>query len=152
VPTLVIDGNGPAGRQPGGDLFHLEEAFKAARSYEVDYRSLEDLDKIDLDLYPSVFLLNVASIKSAKALDNLQPYVKRGGNLAYFLGEKVQPAFYNDTLHRKYEGLFPILLASKPTEALTPEERDDQKQKDPQPKILFKDPKHPLVAELAKLG
>jgi hypothetical protein len=144
VPALVIDGNGSEGRLPGGDLFMIESAFAAAKSYEVERRSLADLAKTNLELYPSVLFLNVPVIPP-EALPRLDEYVKKGGSVAFFLGDRIQnPTFYNDTLFKQYEGLFPLLLepqrAGKMLEEMNDEEKDERTkrlQRDPQPKILF---------------
>jgi hypothetical protein len=149
VPALVIDGS-KDGRQFNGDSFHLEIALSAAKAYEVENRTVDDLEKLNLELYPTIYLLNVQQIKSEKALKALDDYVQNGGSLAYFLGDKVQPAFYNEVLFRKYNGLFPLLIdpSPEPTED-EKKEHLDRRQNDEQPKILFPDAKHKIVAGMA---
>ena len=95
------------------------------------------MDKVNLDLYPSVYLLNVREIKNAAALTKLADYVKRGGSLAYFLGPKTFVPFYNEKLHKEFNGLFPVLLQSNPAKPLEDKEREALRN-DPQPKIIFK--------------
>ena len=134
-------------------------AYEAARSYEIERCKVDDLDKINLELYPTVIFLNVAEIKSDKTLKKVQEYVQHGGSLCYFLGDKVRPTFYNDTLFKKFNGLFPLLIETKsfdPLNAdgrLTPEERDEKAKErrffDEQPKLLFRDSKHEAVRTLA---
>ncbi len=161
VPTLVVDGNGPDGLLPGGDYFHLESAFAAAKSYEVERVKVEDLDTISLDLYPSIIFLNLPELKSPRALEKLDEYVKNGGSVCYFLGEKARPAFYNETLFKAHKGLFPLLIGERPYDPVDPngtkpeqergDLRSDRRQKDPQPKILFRqlrDKPHPVVEHL----
>jgi hypothetical protein len=158
VPTLVVDGTGPEGRQDGGDLFHLEAAFTAAKFAEVERCTIDELDKINLDLYPTLIFLNVGEIKSEKTLKKVQDYVRGGGSVAYFLGDKARPAFYNDVLFKKYNALFPLLIGTRPydpldpTGQLTPEERADKRkdrlQNDEQPKLLFPNPKHRVAETL----
>jgi hypothetical protein len=158
VPTLVVDGNGPESRLPGGDLFHLEVALAAAKSYEVERRKLEELDKTNLDLYPGIIFLNVPEIKDEKILERLDEYVKKGGSIAYFMGDKVKAGFYNDTLFKKYNGLFPLLVGERPYNPIDPnglmseedraERRRERRQLDEQPKILFRNPTHPVIASL----
>jgi hypothetical protein len=148
VPTLVVDGNGPEGLLPGGDYFHLESAFAAAKSYEVERVKVEDLDSISLDLYPSIIFLNLPELKSTKALEKLDEYVKNGGSVCYFLGDRVRSAFYNDKLFKEKKGLFPLLIGDRPYNPIDPngtlpaeereKAREERKQKDPQPKILFR--------------
>jgi hypothetical protein len=158
VPTLVVDGSGPEGRLPNGDFFHLETAYDSSNLYAIERCTPDELDRIPLDLYPSVIFLNVGEIKSDKTIRKVRDYVKGGGSVAYFLGDKARPAFYNE-LFKNYEGLFPLLIGASPYNAVDPtgtlgedeqtERRKDRHQNDPQPKILFPDPKHPLVATLA---
>ena len=66
VPTLVVDGSGQDPDLDGGDLKHLKAAYEAARSYEIERCKVDDLDKINLELYPTVIFLNVGEIKSEK--------------------------------------------------------------------------------------
>src|SRR5262249_17984576 len=85
-------------------------------------------------------------------------YVRHGGSVAYFLGDKARPSFYNDMLYKKYEALFPLLIGPTAYNAIDPngnlteeerqEKRKDRRQNDPQPKLLFRDPNHPLNATL----
>ncbi|HEY7327459.1 MAG TPA: BatA domain-containing protein [Gemmataceae bacterium] len=160
VPTLVVDGSGQDPDLDGGDLKHLRAAYEAARSYEIERCKLDDLDKISLELYPTVIFLNVAEIKSTKTLQKIQEYIEHGGSLCYFLGDKVRPAFYNDTLFKKFNGLFPVLIDSKLFDPLNPDGRETEEQReekakdrlrfDEQPKLLFRDPKHDAVRTLAE--
>jgi Aerotolerance regulator N-terminal len=147
IPALIVDGAGRDGQKPGGDSFHLEIAFLSGKAFEAEYKTLVELDTLDLSVYPSIYLLNVPEIKNKETLDKLQKYVKNGGSVAYFLGDKANRSFYNKTLHEDYKGLFPVKIAEKYTDAPTPEEREFRKFKDKQPKIKFRDPKHPIVAE-----
>jgi hypothetical protein len=160
VPTLVVDGTGQSPDLDGGDLKHLRAAYEAARSYEMERCKVDDLDKISLELYATVIFLNVGEIKSTKTLQKVQEYVQHGGGLCFFLGDKVRPAFYNDTLFKKFHGLFPVLIDSKPFDPLNPDGRATEEQReekakdrlrfDEQPKLLFRDPKHEAVKTLAE--
>ncbi len=159
VPTLVVDGSGQDPELDGGDLKHLTAAYEAARSYEIERCKVDDLEKINLELYPTIIFLNVPTIKSDKALQKMREYAQHGGSLLYFLGDKSQPAFYNDTLFKKYDGMFPLLIESKsfdplnPDGQLTPEDRaekaKDRLRFDEQPKLLFRDPKHEAIRTLS---
>jgi hypothetical protein len=159
VPTLVVDGSGQDADLDGGDLKHLRAAYEAARSYEIERCKVDDLDKINLELYPTVIFLNVGEIKSEKTLQKIQMYLQHGGSLCYFLGDKAKPAFYNDTLFKKFNGLFPVLIENKPYDPLNPDGRDTEEMReekakdrlrfDEQPKLLFRDSKHDAVKTLA---
>ncbi|HTU19548.1 MAG TPA: BatA domain-containing protein [Gemmataceae bacterium] len=159
VPTLVVDGTGQDPDLDGGDLKHLRAAYEAARSYEIERCKVDDLDKINLELYPTVIFLNVAEIKSDQTLQKVQEYLQHGGSLCYFLGDKVRPAFYNDKLFKKFNGLFPLLIESKSFDPLNPDGRLSQEEReekakdrrffDEQPKLLFRDPEHEAIKTLA---
>ena len=159
LPTLVVDGSGQISRSRRRRLEAPPAAYEAARSYEIERCKVDDLDKISLELYPTIIFLNVAEIKSTKTLQKIQEYIQHGGSLCYFLGDKVRPAFYNDTLFKKFNGLFPVLIDSKPYDPLNPDGRETEEQReekakdrlrfDEQPKLLFRDPKHDAVKTLA---
>jgi hypothetical protein len=159
VPTLVVDGSGQDPDLDGGDLKHLRAAYDAVRSYEIERCKVDDLDKISLELYPTIIFLNVAEIKSEKTLQKVQEYIQHGGSLCYFMGDKIRPAFYNDTLFKKYSGMFPLLVESKPYDPLNPDGRENEEQRkekaeerlrfDEQPKLLFRDDKHEAIKTLA---
>jgi hypothetical protein len=158
VPTLVVDGSGPEGRQPAGDFFHLETAFSSSQLYDIERCTVDELDKIPLDLYPSMIFLNLPEINNEKTLQRLQDYVRAGGSIGFIIGDKTKPDFFNQVLFKKYAGLFPVQIDKAPYNAidpkgtLSPEDaeavRSERLQNDPQPKILFRDPTHPLVATL----
>lgn len=149
VPVLMVDGAGADGRLPGGDSFHVEFALAAARAYEVEHRTLDDLEKADLEIYPSIYLLNIPEIKSEKVISKLRTFVERGGGLVWFLGDRSKPVFFNN-LFEKEKGLFPLLLADKPTDALPEAIRSEMKQRDEQPKIMFPSPDHPVIFGLSR--
>jgi hypothetical protein len=140
-----------------GDFDHLAAFFKASAVYDIEERKLQDLEKADLDLYPSIILLNVAELPNDKVLAKLRAYVENGGSLCYFMGEEVKSDYYNTKLFPA--GLFPLKVGDRPYDPLAAagfgdpdarkQERDRLRQKDPQPKILFRDPAHPIIRPLA---
>ena len=107
---------------------HLRAAYEAARSYEIERCKVDDLDKINLELYPTIILLNVSEIKNEKTIQKVQEYIQHGGSLCYFLGDKARPAFYNDTLFKKFDGLFPVLIENRPFDPLNPDGRETEEQ------------------------
>jgi hypothetical protein len=114
VPVLLIDGDLAASDKSGGDTYHLKKLFTAARGYQAVARGVNELEQPGLDKYPSIYLLNVRDL-SDKALKNLDNYVRNGGSAAFFMGEKVDPNFYNKKLYANGKGLFPVPLADKPS-------------------------------------
>jgi hypothetical protein len=145
VEVLMIDGAKAAGLKPGGDTFYLQTVLTSAKGYKVVPRGPEELEK-PLDRYPSIYLLNVPEI-SDKALKNLEDYVAQGGNIAVFVGEQVRPGFYRDKLYKDGKGLFPVPLADKPTEPLTPDEKLQKLLLDEQQKMFLRG-QHPIFADV----
>jgi hypothetical protein len=150
-----VDGNKPENRGEAGDMYHLQAFYAASGIYDIEERRLVDLEKADLDLYPSIILLNVPEMPPA-LVKKLKAYVENGGSICYFMGEDVKASHYNEELFRA--GIFPVLIGDSPYDPLAasfadPEvrqkERDRLRQVDPTPKILFPQPEHPLVSRLA---
>jgi hypothetical protein len=122
VPILVLDGEGAKGRKENGDSFFIQKAIESVPggSYEIVYGdeltgkdAVAALERPDLNQYPTIFLLNVREL-SKKQLTNLQNYVADGGGVAFFLGDKVDAAFYNDKLYQDGKGVFPVPLRVTP--------------------------------------
>jgi hypothetical protein len=156
VPSIVVDGNKPdKAREGTSDLSHLQAFHAASGEYEIEELSLKDLENADLDLYPSIFLLNVGDLDD-KVIEKLKNYVDGGGSLCYFMGEEVKPDHYNTKLFKA--GIFPVLIGDRPYDPLAagfgdPELRKKERERlyqiDKTPKILFPKPDHPVVAQLA---
>ncbi len=144
VPVLVVDGAGRSGMMPGGDSFHIDAALSALRDFDPEIRTVEELSKTRLELYPIVFMLNVGELPPGE-VDRLLNHVSEGASLSWFVGDRTRPAFVNGLFQDK-NGLFPVLLAPKPADPISPQEKLDARLLDEQPKILFPDPTHPVVA------
>ncbi|MBA3314741.1 MAG: VWA domain-containing protein [Planctomycetaceae bacterium] len=101
-PVLIIDGT--AGRSDGPGL--LADALApvpglsgvSPRIAPVDF-----LRRNPLSEYRAIYMVNVPSLPpdAARLLEN---YVESGGGLAWFLGDGVQPEFYNAELLTRREG------------------------------------------------
>ncbi len=157
VPALVVDGNKPGAAPDGADLTHLRAFVDASGNYDLIERKLADLEVSDLDLYPSIFLVNVAEIPES-TVKRLKSYVENGGSLCYFLGDEIKSDHYNTLLFKS--GIFPLLLVDRPFDPLhaqggdmtDPENRKKERarlrQSDPKPKILFPLADHPVVRRI----
>ncbi len=105
----------------------------------------------DLDKFATVYLLNIHDFDSP-VVKKLEEYTIKGGSLAFFLGDKIKdPVFYNEELHQKQHGLFPVLLKATPEAKPKPEDIADRKQNDPEAKFQFPEPDHPAVQKIARL-
>jgi hypothetical protein len=154
VGVLVIDGEGSNGDRPGGDAFHLRTLFNAAKGFEVVRGVPSDLEAPNLlQKYASIYLLNVRELND-KQTDNLKDYVREGGGVAFFLGDRITNVdFYNKKLYADGAGIFPAPLADQPTKSLTEEEKQErllQSLREPQMQVFVRDPKHPILEEAAK--
>jgi len=152
IPVLVVDGRGlTEGNKPGGDLFYVQEGINATGSYVTVPVELSDLDKLPLETYAAIYLLNVKEL-GEKTIERLKTFVNKGGNLAFFLGPEIKASHYNDVLHTANDGLFPVMIDLRPTDPLPPEERKRRLQDDPGKKILYRDKSHPIVREAFALN
>lgn len=111
VPVLIIDGD-----PSGDDGSYVSEALAAdpkSTGFAPVIENVEYLRRRPLDDFRAVILLNVPEIP-ADGLDALEKYVQAGGGLAWFVGKAIRPVFYNDSLYRNGEGLFPVPLETAP--------------------------------------
>jgi hypothetical protein len=119
VKVLAVDG-GPSkvGREDA--LFFLQRALTASpegQKSPVEVNAIPPDAFVDKDLngYPLIVLADVESL-SPKAVDKLEDYVANGGSAFFFLGGRVDPAFYNDNLigpGRRDGGLLPGPLVKR---------------------------------------
>jgi hypothetical protein len=142
VPVLLVDGDGPDGLRSGGSTFYLLSVLESVKGVKLVPRGIDALEKGGLDQYACIYLLNVGPLKPP-AVKALYDYVREGGNVAFFLGDKVRPDFYNKELYKAGKGLFPVPLADKPTAPLTDAEKEDRKN-DGQLKVLIRNEQHPI--------
>ncbi|HEV3078841.1 MAG TPA: BatA domain-containing protein [Gemmataceae bacterium] len=148
VPVLVVDGDISNAMKPGGDTYHIQTFLTVAKGYQVVPRGVSELEQPTIDQYASIYLLNVRDF-SDKALKNLENYVRDGGSVAFFLGERVRPEFYNDKLYKKGNGIFPAPLADRPTPPMSDKELEPDLF-DLQLKLFVRDPNHPIFQEIWK--
>ena len=110
VKVLVVDGD--PGREPrDGETYFLGHALvpvapELAEGYFIKTVTLTapELASARLDEFDAVVLANVPDFSdlTAKAI---QQYLRRGGGLMIFPGAKVNAAFYNEQLLRRYQFL-----------------------------------------------
>jgi hypothetical protein len=149
VRVLIVDGNGAAGAKKGGDAYYIDNVLKSLKNYESAVKDVSELEKPDLKSYSVIFLLNVPEL-SAAARANLENHVKAGGGAAFFLGDKVKPAHYNRLLYKKGEGIFPVMLAEKPTEAPA-EKKKPGSSLSPHPAVYLRNAGHEICSGLNEL-
>jgi hypothetical protein len=139
--VLVIDGD-PA----GDDSFFISMTMAAYQESGMSplVENVDYLGRRPLDEFKCIFLLNVPQIP-ADAIQPLREYLLGGGGLAWFVGDTVNPAFYNDTLYPEDEDgnrFFPVPLGGSRSELV----RDDFTL--PGPDLALKPPYHPIFDKL----
>jgi hypothetical protein len=152
VPVLLVDGDPIYGDKSGGDTYHMRSLLTSARGHEIVRGTVADLERPNLDHYPSIYLLNVPRF-SDRAVANLENYVKAGGGVSFFLGDKVVSSFYNDKLYAGGKGLFPAPLTEQPSRVLTEEEKQEklmQNLVDPRQQVYIRSENHPVLEEVSK--
>jgi hypothetical protein len=112
VPILIVDGDPGSGSKPGGDTYHLQAAFAAARGYQTSPRGVTELEQPNLAQYATIYIANVRDF-SDKARRNLEAYVRDGGSVAFFMGERVNADAYNKSMWAGGQGVFPVPLADR---------------------------------------
>jgi hypothetical protein len=108
VPVLVIDGN-----PESGDARYLVTAFAPGGTSKTGVNPQIEpprfLANNPLDKFQAIYLVNVPRLDET-SIKSLEDYVRTGGGVGFFLGETIQRTFYNESLYRDGEGLFPLPL------------------------------------------
>jgi hypothetical protein len=150
IPILLVDGDPQNSRTEGGDTFFLQLLFNPNRGvaggYDLVLGTVSDLERPSLLQYPSVYLVNVPQLPE-KAVAGLTRYLEQGGNVAFFLGDRVNAEHYNSQLYKDGKGIFPVPLADRASPELKREEKEQRllaNLNDPQLQLFVRDPAHPV--------
>ena len=118
----ILAVNGASSGVPRLDeLFFLKLALTVSPQegqkspFTVDSISPAALAETELTKYPLVLLANVESLSEA-AVAKLEEFADKGGSVLWFLGDKVNRTFYNETLaagNRRHGGLLPGKLVER---------------------------------------
>lgn len=162
VPILAVDGDLANAKRDDSDLAPLRRLFQPSSGYDIspgfklDMAHPQDLEKLDLNQYPNIYLLNVPELNE-KAKANLEAYVKQGGTVCFFMGDKVKADFYNAQLYNEGKGLFPVPLADKATPELTEADhkaREERNNGEPQPQFFLQPQRsksHKIFSDITRL-
>jgi hypothetical protein len=130
--VLIVDGSPNPGSLRSASFClarALDPSGRAAFAQRVDVAAAETWTAADLDAYDAVILANVPAFPAARDeagrpvyphVQALDRYVRDGGGLALFLGDRIQPEFYNGPLHAGGAGLNPLRLDPPPGAAPDP--------------------------------
>ena len=110
VRVLLVDGE-PGGEPRDSEVFFLRHALvpvppELVENYFVKITVLTgpELGEARLDDFDAVVLANVADV-SEKTLESLASYLRRGGGLIVFPGERLNTGFYNEQLFKRFKFL-----------------------------------------------
>jgi len=115
IPVLIIDGD-PSGNE-GSFVLDALAADPKSTGFAPVIENVEYLRRRSLDDFRAIYLVNVAEIP-ADGLDALEKFASSGGGLAWFAGDAVRAAHYNDSLYREGSGLFPVSLEAAPRQLI----------------------------------
>ncbi|MFP6887041.1 MAG: BatA domain-containing protein [Opitutales bacterium] len=105
IRILCVDGE-PRSSEGPGEIFWLVKALELNTALDVKIFEWEELAPEDFKDYDLVVLANVANIGKEAAVE-LNSFVKMGGGLVVFAGERVDAESYNKRLHDAKVNLLP---------------------------------------------
>ncbi|MFN7182087.1 MAG: BatA domain-containing protein, partial [Planctomycetota bacterium] len=82
------------------------------RPYHYEIKLAEELETTILSSYDLVIIANL-NMLSGKAVENIDNYLKNGGVLIFFLGNKVQSDSYNRSFFKSNNNIMPCQLIEK---------------------------------------
>ena len=117
--VLIIDGNPES--EDGSFVSMALSAEPTLTGFSTRIENVDFLHRESLDAFGCIYLLNIRQLRD-DAVANLADYVRHGGGVTWFLGDVVNPQFYNDVLYKKLGGLFPVPLANTSKQMVRAEE------------------------------
>lgn len=108
LPVLLVDGAPEA-----QDAWYLSAAFNPGGSTPSGIAPRTETPRflsspsVPLNQFSAIYLLNVDRLDQS-AIGALEQYVRSGGGVAFFLGERSQADFYTKQLYREGKGIFPL--------------------------------------------
>jgi hypothetical protein len=163
VKVLIVDGERDSIDPTRSESFFLARALdpgsNAGHGVAVDVRSPDEVDGIRWDDYDMVVMMDVMSFTPVKdkstppkdiypSLTGLEQYVRNGGGLAVFTGDKVDTRFYRDQMYADGNGLCPYWIKSRVGD---PANRDQYFRFDPK-SIVGEGPLRPFAGEGLELS
>ncbi len=121
--VLLVDGEPDLSDPSRGESHFLTAAIDPSGDQrygsEAKVVPADQLAEVDFDRHDAVVLANVADFPLSPAADGktahaqleaLEKYVRSGGGVLIFLGDRVQPSFYNGRFYQGGTGLCPLTL------------------------------------------
>ncbi|OHB74936.1 MAG: hypothetical protein A2W31_13890 [Planctomycetes bacterium RBG_16_64_10] len=116
IPVLLIDPS-----REGRDAYYLAAALAPGGAVSTGLRPRIEAPSFlrnhaQLNEFAAIYLLNLDRLDRAE-IEAVEDYVRAGGGVAFFLGERCNARFFNAELHRDGDGMFPVPLTF-PTDLL----------------------------------
>jgi hypothetical protein len=110
VPVLIVDGDQESADISYHESFYLERALspeedEGKRYVKVSVKSPEDFTQGGLKRYTAVMIANVPRF-SPENITVLEDYLRQGGGLVFYPGDKTDEEFYNRVLYKE-RGVLP---------------------------------------------
>ncbi len=125
VHVLLVDGQ-PGSEARESEVFYLRNALTPVPVEMRDQFFIKtktvtggELETVPLKDFDAIVLANVVDL-SAPAMQAVESYVRNGGGLLVFPGERISTAFYNDRMHGELR-LLPAAFAEPRGEIATPD-------------------------------
>ncbi|MCS6978334.1 MAG: BatA domain-containing protein, partial [Gemmatales bacterium] len=136
VPVLLVDPDVGVGEPPPASYYLMKALTGSTRSglrpERINPREFRGDEVVVLDAkggkdtrrkieqYPVIFLLNISGIGEGTGdlhpdgLKALETYVRRGGSVVFFLGERTNVVSFNRDLYKNGQGIFAVPLLPRP--------------------------------------
>lgn len=114
IRILAVDGDPKPEDGSRPEVHYLKKAI-APLSGRIEFTDLDYLEFLtrDVEGFDLVILANLERVRDDK-VRALTDFVRRGGALAVFTGDRVDPELLNRALYQDGEGLLPAALAARP--------------------------------------
>jgi hypothetical protein len=144
VPVLVIDGD-PRAVAKRGDAYFVALPFASSEiaptGIKPQIEPSQYLRDHPLDGFHVIYLLNIDRLDQPE-IDAVEDYLRHGGGVVFFLGDRTRADFMNGRLYRDGKGPFPVPLVG-PTELLVD-------RTEPVADLTVDEPEHPVFSIWAK--
>lgn len=108
IPVLLVDGD-PSSLPIRSETYALLPLANPATGIAADLVTATELETVPLSKYQVIFLCNVDRV-SYDRVASLEQWVRQGGSLILFPGNRVQADSFNDVFYREGKGLSPVEL------------------------------------------
>jgi len=114
IRILAVDGDPKPEDGSRPEVHYLKKAI-APLAGRIEFTELDYLEFLTrgVESYDMVILANLERVRDDK-IQALTEFVRKGGALAVFLGDRVDPELLNRALYRDGDGLLPAALAPQP--------------------------------------